>query len=141
MIQLDFFEFEIRRKISMKPGDLANREASKPACCVLLTGKRMDSASVGLFREAVGGSTGKQVKIHFVRTGKTQLQEYLTYTFKQCLPVFFETLDTRSEESAPVETLYLSYSAVEVSFTDSGADNKTLNIQRHGYDLAKAESL
>ncbi len=141
MIAVDFVAFEIYRKISMESGNVANREYTKPSFSIIVIGKRQDSASVGIYREAVAGSAGKQVKIHFVRTGKNQLQEYLTYTFEHCLPTFYRTVDTRRETSAAAERLYLSYSAIEVSYTDSGADNKTLSVQRHGYDLALAESL
>ncbi len=141
LIALDFFAFGVHRKISMQTGVLANRETTKPDFSVITTGKRQDGASVGILREAVSGSTGKQVKIHFVRTGNNQLQEYLTYTFQRCLPTFYRTVDTRSEASAAAERLYLSYTAVEVSYTDSDADNKTRGVHRHGYDLAAAKSL
>ncbi len=141
MIALDSLVFGIHRNIRMKTGEVANREGSKPLFSIIVIEKRLDSASVGIFREAVAGCAGKQVKLHFVRTGKNQLQEYLTYTFEQCLPTFYQTVDTRSETSAAAERLHLSYSAIEVSFTDSGADNKTLSMQRHGYDLALAKNL
>ncbi len=141
MIALDSLVFGVHRNISMKTGEMANREGTKPSFSIIVIEKRLDSASVGIFREAVAGSAGKQVKIHFVRTGKNQFHEFLTYTFQHCLPTFYRTVDTRRETSAAAERLHLSYSGIEVSFTDSGADNKTLSVQRHGYDLALAKSV
>ena len=141
MIQLDFFAFGLRRKVSMQAGELANREVAKPAFSIIATGKRLDGASTGILREAMAGSAGKQVKFHFVRTGSDRLQEFLTYTFKRCLPTFYRIVDTRSEASAAAERLYLSYTAVEVGYSDRGADNKTAGTQRLGYDLALAKSL
>lgn len=141
MIALDFFAFGIRRLISMKTGEGSNRESAKPTFSVILTGKRTDRASIGLFREAVAGSAGKQVKLHFVYTGKDGLQENLTYILQDCLPTLYGMVDTRSETSAAAERLCLSYSAIEVSYTERGADNKPLNVQRYGYDLAEAKSL
>ena len=141
MIALDFVAFGVQRAISMKTGELSNRESTKPSFAVLALEKRLDSASVGIFREAVAGSAGKQDTIHCVRTGKNQLHEFLTYTFQQCLPTFYRTVDTRSETSAAAERLYLSYTAVVVSHIASGADNNALNPTRYGYDLAGAKSL
>lgn len=92
-------------------------------------------------REVFAGAAGKQVKFHFVRTEKNQLQEYMTYTFQHCLPVFFQLLGMSYEGDTPVEQLSLSYTSVEVSYIGSGADNKMLNVQRNGYDLAEAKSL
>lgn len=141
MIALDFVTFRVQRTISMTTGALANREVSTPTFSFLETGKRMDSASVGIFREAVAGSAGKQVKIHFVRTGKNQLQEFLTYTLQHCLPTFYRTVDTHRETSPAAERLYLSFTAVEVTHIASGSDNNALNPARGGYDLVAAKSL
>jgi type VI secretion system secreted protein Hcp len=141
MIALDFLAFGAERKIGMEAGALANRESAKPAFSVLVTGKRFDGASLGLFREAVAGSAGKKVTLHFVRTGGSQAEEFMTYTFHRCLPTHYSIVDTRSEASAAAERLYLSYTAVEVSYADHGADNKALDVLRYGYDLAAAKSL
>jgi len=141
MIKLDFFVFGVQRAISMKTGELANRENTKPTFSVMMTGKKLDSASAGIFREAVGGSRGKQVKIHFVRSGQRQFQEFMTLTFQQCLPTLHQLVALSREGGVPVERLYLSYSAVEVSYIASGADNKTQTPQRSGYNLATAASV
>lgn len=141
MIALDFVAFSVQRAISMKAGELTNREFAQPKFSVLAMGKRLDSASIGIFREAVAGSAGKQVKIHFVSTGNNQLQAFLTYTFQHCLPTFYRIVDTHSETSAAAERLYLSYTTIEVSHNASGADNKSLGPSRYGYDLAAARSL
>ena len=141
MIALDFYTLGVDREISMISGAMANRESSAPHFSVVVTGKRLDGASPGLLREAVAGAGGKQVILHFVRTGKKGLQEYMTYTFEGCLPVHFGTLDTRSETSAAVERLYLSYTSVMLSYFERGADNKIVSVHRYGYDLALAKSL
>ena len=141
MILVRAFKFEVLRNIGMETGALANREYGKPAFGVITLNKHMDSASPGIMREAVAGAAGKQVKIHFVRTGAKQLQENITYTFEQCLPVFFRLVALKHEGGIPAERLYLSYTSVQVSFTDSGADNKTLGVHRQGYDLALAKNM
>lgn len=141
MIALDFFGFGLKRHISMETGALANRETGKPTFRVITTGKRLDGASTGILREAVGGSAGKKVVVHLVATGSNGLNNYLTYTFHHCLPVLYRIVDTKSEASPAAERLYLSYTAVEVAYTDRGADNKALTTLRHGYDLAVAKNL
>ncbi len=140
-IQLRYFTYGMYREISMKTGQLSNREYTKPTFRVMTVGKKLDAASAGIFKEAVSGATGKRVILHFVRTGKNQLEEYMTITLEQCLPVFFQFIAMSYEGNSPIESLSLSYTSAEVSYINSGADNKMLSVQRHSYDLAEAKSL
>ena len=63
------FAFGVGRAISMEPGNMANREATRPSVSEVTVTKMMDNASSSLFKEAVTGSAGKTVKLHFVATG------------------------------------------------------------------------
>lgn len=136
MIALDFFSFGLRRAVDMTTGAMTNREVGKPAFSVLTTGKQMDASSAGIMREAVSGSAGKRVVVHFVSTGNNGLHEFLTYTFHRCLPTFYQIVDNESETSPAAERLCLSYAAVEVASTQRGADNKAGATLRQGYNLA-----
>jgi type VI secretion system secreted protein Hcp len=141
MIQLDFFVLRTSREISMKVGLLANREIGLPKLGVIETGKKLDGAFTGVIKEVFSGSAGKKVKIHFVRNGQGQLQEFMTLSFNNCLPTFYRMVATSREGGIPAERLYLSYSAVEVTYSGSGADNKAQGPMRNGYDLVTATSL
>ena len=141
LINLDGFVFRSHRTVSMKTGELANREGSAPTLGVLETVKRLDGSIIGIIKEAVSNTAGKTVKIHCVRTGQRQFQAYMTLTFSQCIPTFYRLVGLAREGGIPAERLYLSYSAVEISYIDSGIDNKALNPQRYGYDVAAASSL
>ena len=90
MIKLDFAYFGIQREISMKPGELAKREYTVPKFSVLRTGKKLERSTPLIIKEAYAGSAGKQVKLHFVRTGGSKLEEMMTYMLENCLPTYYQ---------------------------------------------------
>ena len=141
MIPLDFFTLRSSREITMKTGRQANREMSLPKLGVIETGKRFDRSFPGLIQEAFAGGAGKTVRFHFLRTGEPQLQEYMSFTFCHCLPVFYRQAATSREAGIPAERLYLSYCSVEFSYTASGENHRPGNPVRCGYDLATAASM
>ena len=140
MIALRHFKFGVFRKISMKPGELSNRECTRPTFNTVAIEKYMDAATSGLFRESVAGSEGKQAVIHFVRTGNNKLIEYMTYTLENCLISDYLIYDTNFN-IVPHEKIQLSYSSLLISNTVRGANNRTQDTVRYGYDLAKAGSV
>ena len=141
MIRLDFAVLRATRDVSMTAGQLANREFTLPKFGVVETGKRLDGSTVGILRECVAGAGGKSVKLHFVYTGHNQLQEFMTYSFRHCLPTYYRCVATKREGGVPAERLYFSYSRVEVSYRTRGADNKTATTERVGYDVVAAKRL
>jgi len=141
MIDLRYCKFETYRAVSMKSGELANREYTKPTFGTMLIGKKLDAASAGLMREVFAGAAGKRVTLHFVHTGNNQLQDYMTLTFEQCLPNSFQLIGMGYDGGTPVERLCLSYTSVVVSYFDHGEDNKIRSVHRHGYDLVLAKNL
>jgi len=141
MIKLDFAYFGVQRTISMKPGELANREYTIPKFSLLRTGKKLELSTPLIIKEAYSGSEGKQVKLHFVRTGLSKLEEIMTYTLENCLPTYYQFVATKRDGCVPVESLNLSYSAIEISQTVSGANNTGCTTFRHGYDLTTAKCL
>ncbi len=140
MIELRHFKFGVFRKISMKPGEMANRENALPIFNTVDIEKRMDASISGLFRASVGGSEGKRATFHFVRTGNNELIEYMTYTLENCLISDYLIYDSEFNQ-VPHEKIQLSYTSLLVSNTARGANNQTLDTLRHGYDLVKAANL
>ena len=141
MIRLDFAMFNSQRAIKMKPGQLANRESGLPKFSVLKTGKKLEFSTPSILNEAYSGSSGKQITLHFVRTGASTLDEVMTCTFANCLPTLYRVVATKRDGCVPVERLYLSYSAIEISQTFHVANNRAAQTLRYGYDLANAKSV
>ncbi len=121
MIQLDFAVLGMSRAISMKSGEMANRESAIPRFSIIKTGKRLERSTVPIINEIFSATTGKLVKIHFVRTGTDTVDEYMTYTLDNCIPTYYSFVATERDGCVPVESLDLSYSALGISRTSSGA--------------------
>ena len=138
-IAINALGFEVSRTVSMEAGNLSNRESSKPTLSPIELVKDADSSVVALLKEALTGSAGQEAIISFVRTGSAGVQEFMTYKLTNCIISSYKshTLD----EEGHTERLFLSYSAIEVSFKDHDASNKAGNPQRVRYDVkaAKAE--
>ncbi len=133
------FAFGVGRAISMEPGNMANREATRPSVSEVTVTKMMDNASSSLFKEAVTGSSGKTVKLHFVQTGAEKVEEYCTYELEDCLVSSYSVSADGQDE--PVESITLSFSKVLVNHIDSDRTNKGGSPARVGYDLATAKPL
>lgn len=131
--------FGVGRGISMEPGNLSNREATRPSVSEVTISKYADIATTALFKESVTGSAGKKVEIKFVRTGADKVQEFMTYTLENCLVSGYSL--SADAESEPTESITLSFSKIMISYNDFDAKNKTSNPQRVGYDLAVAKPL
>jgi len=112
MIQLDFAILGMSRAITMKPGEMANRESAIPRFSIIKTGKRLERSTVPIINEMFSAVTGKPVKIQFVRTGSNKLDEYMTYTLDNCIPSYYSFVATERDGCVPVESLELSYSAL-----------------------------
>jgi len=65
----------------------------------------------------------------------------MTYTLENCLPTYYQFVATKRDGCVPVESLNLSYSAIEISQTVSEADNIGGATFRQGYDLIAAQCL
>lgn len=93
---------------------------------------------VALFKEALTGSAGQEATITFVRTGSDKVQEFMTYKLTNCIISSYD-IDAEGEKE-PAEELTLSYSAIEVSYKDHDASNKSGNPQRVSYDVKAAKA-
>lgn len=132
-------QFGVGRGISMEPGNLSNREATRPTISEVTVTKVADTSSVALFKEAVTGSAGKLVVIKFVQTGSDKLIEYMTYTLEDCLVSGYSI--SADSEGNPMESISLSFAKVMVSYNDFDKSNKSANPQRVGYDLTTAKPI
>lgn len=137
-IAVQSVSFGVSRAITMEPGNLSNREAGKPSLSEITISKLADNSVAALFKEALTGSAGQEAVITFVRTGTDKVQDFMTYKLTNCIISGYNISASGDEE--PSENLTLSYSAIEVSYKDHDASNKSGNPQRVSYDLMSAKA-
>lgn len=137
-IAVNRIRFGVARNVSMEAGNLSNRESTKPNLSVITISKKADNSVAALFKEALTGSAGQEATITFVRTGADKVQEFMTYKLTNCIISSYDIEAEGDEE--PMEELTLSYSAIEVSYKDHDASNKSGNPQRVSYDVKAAKA-
>jgi type VI secretion system secreted protein Hcp len=137
-IAVSSVNFGVSRKVSMEAGNLSNREATKPNLSTISITKKADNSVAALFKEALTGSAGQEAVLTFVRTGAEKVQEFMSYKLKDCIISGYHISAEGEEE--PTESLELSYSAIEVSYKDHDASNKSGNPQRVSYDVKAAKA-
>jgi len=138
-IAVDSVQFGVGRGISMEPGNMSNREATRPSVSEVTLTKVADNSVTAIFKEAVTGSAGKKVVIKFVRTGADKVQEFMDYTLEDCLVSGYSM--SASSEGDPQETITLSFSKIMINYNDFDKTNKASSPQRVGYDLTTAKPL
>lgn len=138
-IDVQSMTFGVGRGISMDPGNLANREATRPSISEITVTKLMDNSTTSLFKESVTGSNGKLVKIKFVRTGADKVNEFMNYELEDCLVSGYNV--SSNGDSQPIETITLSFAKILINHTDNDATNKSGSPARVGYDLSAAKPI
>lgn len=131
--------FGVGRGISMEPGNMANREATRPTLSEITFTKLADNSTTSMFKESVTGATGKKVKIKFVQTGADKVIEFMDYELEECLVSGYSI--SADGESDPVETITLSFAKILVNYHDYDKKNAGKSPQRVGYDLETAKPL
>lgn len=131
--------FGVGRGISMEPGNLANREATRPSLSEITFSKMADNSTTALFKESVTGAAGKLVKIKFVQTGADSVTTFMDYELEDCLVSSYSI--SADGESDPVETISLSFAKLMVNYHDFDKTNTGKSPQRVGYDLTTAKPL
>jgi len=138
-IAVDSVSFGVMRGITMEAGNMTNRESSRPSLSEINLSKSADSSATAIFKEAVTGKAGKKVSIKFVRTGAEKVEEFMVYMLEDVL-VSGYSMDA-SSEGEPHESISLSYSKIEITYSDFDKGNKSGNPLRGGYDLELAKPL
>ena len=131
--------FGVSRGISMEPGNLTNREATRPSLSEISISKEADNSVTALFKAAVTGDSGKTVKIKFLRTGADKVQEFMIYELENCLVSSYSM--SADSEGTPMENLTLSYSKLLVTYKDTDEKGGNGSQQVVGYNLATAQPL
>lgn len=140
--QINIFSlsFGVSRHISMEAGAMANRESSKPSLSSIMLTKESDNSVTELFKLATVGNTGKKATISFVNTGSDKLNKFMSYELTDCMIASY-SISASGEGGKPMENIELSYSKIEVSYTDADSTGKAGGPLRAGYDLNAGKSV
>lgn len=147
-IELESFDFQVKRKMNTQPGAVSDREGSKPSLSEVTVTKRVDKTTPLLFGEATVGATKPQVVIKFVNTGST-LQDYLVVTLSNVLVSGYALSDSvpapgedgvLPQKAKPYETITFNYDKIEVKYTPYDEKHKAGSPIPAGYDLKTAKA-
>ncbi|ROS00051.1 type VI secretion system secreted protein Hcp [Sinobacterium caligoides] len=138
-IEIHGMNFGVGRGISMEPGAVSNREATRPSLSEITVSKPMCAASGGLFSQSVTGSEGVKVELHVVKTGGKKLEKYAVITLEDCMISSYSV--SASGSGKPQETISISYARIEANLSHADKTNKNPKNQLVGYDLTTAKPL
>ena len=138
-IKILSIHFGVGRGISMEPGNMSNREATRPTLSEITITKFADNSTTSLFKESVTGAQGKRVKLKFIQTGSDKVVEYMDYELQDCMVSGYSI--SSDGESDPIQTITLSYSQLMVNYHDYDKKNSARSPQRVGYNLETAKPL
>lgn len=131
----------VARRVEMQPGNVANREITRPRLSAIKLEKDYDNSSASFFKESGATSTGKKVILHFVHTQDKQLQEYMSYVLDDCVVSGYSVKADRGKDGVPLERITLSYSKIVVSHTQYDKTNMAGSPVRTGYDLSLGKAV
>ncbi|MEM9103792.1 MAG: type VI secretion system tube protein Hcp [Pseudomonadota bacterium] len=138
-IQLNSCRFSVSRGVSMEPGNVSNREVTRPALTEIAITKEADTSVISLFKESVSGDSGKKVIIHFARTGTAKMEEFMTYELENCIVSSYSI--SAESEGVPQEKLTLSYSKLIVKYKNTGESGKDGSQQVAGYSVTDGKPI
>ncbi len=137
-VRIDSMQFGVGRGISMEVGNLANRESSKPSISEITCTTEVDKCLTPLFKEAVTGSAGKKVEFAVVQTGSDKLVEFLKIDLAKVLVSGWSF--SVEGDSKGFLTFSLSFTEIDISYTDYDGSNKGGSPMRAGMDLIAAKA-
>lgn len=132
-------DFNVERSVSMEPGNISNRETTRPRLSQVTLIKAADSSCSALFKESVTGSASKKATIKYVHTGTDKVTEFLEHTLEDCIISGYKF--SANAEGQPQEVINLSFSKIMINYKDHDASNKVGKPLRVGYDLEMAKAL
>lgn len=140
-IELDSLNFGVQRNITTKPGNVSDRETSKPTIHEFTIGKVMDKTSPNLFSEACVGKAKSSVQIHVCQTGDT-ISPYMQYTLSNVLISNYQVSATnKADKAAPEESVTLNFDKIEMKYTPYDESHKASSPIPAGYDLSSGTKI
>lgn len=135
-IELDSVNFNVNRTINTKPGNVSDRESTKPTLSEIAVTKVMDKTTPNLFSEACIGKSKPKVEIHVCQTGD-KISPYMEYTLSNVLISNYQVQgQNKCENAAPLETINLNFDKIEMKYTPYDEKHNAGSPIPAGYDLS-----
>jgi type VI secretion system secreted protein Hcp len=138
--------FSVSRSMNTCPGNVGDREGTKPSISEFEITKKVDKTSPYLARDAATGVTIAAIEIKFVNTGK-DLSVYHVIRLENVLVSHYsihhvDSLNhTATTDSKPMETITLNFTKFEITHIPHSKDHKAGSPITAGYDLETAKPL
>lgn len=144
-IKLGRMQFNAKRKLSAEPGNMANREATRPSFSEVTVEKSLEGASSLLLGEACTGNQGKTIVIECCKTGDSGLTTVAQFTLDNAIISGYnldtapdETIGNDSVHRGAIERVAISFSKIEMKTFPTDATGKQQTPVSYGYDLSQA---
>ncbi len=128
--EIDSLQWGVGRAIASAIGRAADRESSQPSISEISVTKLMDEASPHFFSEACVGE-GKPMVIEFCKTGEAA-EVYMKYELEDCM---ISGYSVSSGGDRPTESISLSFTRIEMTYTPTEKDGSLGNPIPAGYDM------
>lgn len=144
-INLNTFKFGIERTIHTKIGAMFERQSGIPNFSEMLITKKIDKSSPLLFSQACAHVAKDEVLIDVCHTHDEQ-RHHTRYTLKNVLVSNYQTdggciMIDEAEETSLIETIYLSFTQIELTYIPRNAANEDESPINAGYNLEKAQRM
>jgi type VI secretion system secreted protein Hcp len=101
---------------------------------------KVNKASPKLFLACATGEHIKKAVLTCRKAGKEQ-QEYLKYTFENCLVSTYQTGGSGSSDIVPTDQISLNFEKIEQEYKEQKPDGTLGGGIKAGYDLAKNQKI
>jgi type VI secretion system secreted protein Hcp len=132
-IRLESLQFGVSRNVSMRAGDLSDREKSQPSISEFHCTKHMDASSSDLFAWSVSSYNAKDCVVHVVSTGRSS-DPFVQYTLTNAVISGYSV--SSHGEAAPAESFTLSYTKIEQTYNKTGPNQQSSGPARVIFDIA-----
>lgn len=134
--ELQSFQWGVGRGVGSAMSGSMSRESSIPSISEIVATKMMDSASPGLWTDAVAGMFNTAVTITFTTTSQGQTEKFLSYELTDC---GLSGYSVSSGGDMPSESISLNFAKVSWTLTPVKPDGSGTPVTQ-GYDLTQSKT-
>lgn len=135
-VRVDSIQFGVGRSVSTPHGAATSREASTPNVSEIHVTKPMDNSSIELFGWSVSKYDAKNLKIDIVTTGRKD--PFTQFLLENAVISGYSV--SASGDGMPMESISFNFTKLEQKFLPVGADMKSGNAVRKGFDIATGKA-
>ena len=137
-IELKSLNFAINRHINTLPGQVYDRQLSRPSLSEIEVTKSIDNSSVLLFQASCSAKSIKTALIDLCQTNQSS-NAYAQLKLENVIVTAYKLSDDSNRlDKRPVEHIKLSFDAIEYRYTPYSGTNKAMSPQSARYNLKTA---